>query len=415
MKPSETDQFDSIVSGYFDEQNTMKISMNDLEQEPEKIVQNDRNLQASDSQAAAAQTSTAQLPRRQRRRMQPEEDVQELAHHDKRRRRTKTARATLSFVVMIVLLVILFFAAVNIGSLKVSFAELIRGLFIEYNDDVATIYDLRFPRIMISMLAGAAVAVSGVLFQAVLKNPLADPGIIGISSGASFAAVLVTAFAPSLFFFTPLFAFLGGIVAFILVYGLSWKGGLSPLRIILVGVAVDAMFSGLSSGLNSMSGGNMSGVASIVNGNITMKTWDDVKTLAPYVLIGLVLSLLFTGMCNLMSLEDKTARSLGVNVNTMRIVVSIIAVLLASISTAVAGTISFLGLIVPHIGRLLVGSDHKVLIPFSMLFGAFVFLLADTIGRTIAAPYEISAAIIMSVIGGPFFIILLRGSKKYAN
>lgn len=415
MKPSETDQFDSIVSGYFDEQNTMKISMNDLEQEPEKVVPNDRSPQAPVSQAAVAQTSTAQPPRRQRRRMQPKEDMQELAHHDKRRKQTKTARATISFVVMIVLLVILFFASVNIGSLKVSFGELIRGLFIEYNDDVATIYDLRFPRIIISMLAGAAVAVSGVLFQAVLKNPLADPGIIGISSGASFAAVLVTAFAPSLFFFTPLFAFLGGIVAFILVYGLSWKGGLSPLRIILVGVAVDAMFSGLSSGLNSMSGGNMSGVASIVEGNITMKTWDDVTTLAPYVLIGLVLSLLFTGMCNLMSLEDKTARSLGVNVNTMRIVVSIIAVLLASISTAVAGTISFLGLIVPHIGRLLVGSDHKVLIPFSMLFGAFVFLLADTIGRTIAAPYEISAAIIMSVIGGPFFIILLRGSKKYAN
>ncbi|MCD8354996.1 MAG: iron ABC transporter permease [Clostridia bacterium] len=316
---------------------------------------------------------------------------------------------------MIVLLVILFFAAVNIGSLKVSFPALLRGLFVEYNDDVATIYDLRFPRIMISMLAGAAVAVSGVLFQAVLKNPLADPGIIGISSGASFTAVLITAFAPALFFFTPLFAFIGGIAAFILVYGLSWKGGLSPLRIILVGVAVNSMFTGLSSGLNAMSGGNMSGVASIVNGNITMKTWDDVKTLAPYVIIGLVLSLLFTGMCNLMSLEDKTARSLGVNVNSMRIIVSIIAVLLASISTAVAGSISFLGLIVPHIGRLLVGSDHKVLVPFSMLFGAFVFLLADTIGRTIAAPYEVSASIIMSVIGGPFFILLLRGSKKYAN
>lgn len=344
-----------------------------------------------------------------------QETAPSLEEIDKSRKKKKTARTAASFLVIALLLLILFFAAVNIGSLKVSFGELLRGLFVEFNDDVSTIYDLRFPRIIISMLAGAAIAVSGVLFQAVLKNPLADPGIIGISSGASFAAVMITAFAPALFFFTPLFAFLGGVVAFFLVYSLSWKGGLSPLRIILVGVAVNSMFTGLSSGLNSMSGGNMSGVASIVNGNITMKTWDDVKTLVPYVIAGLILAIIFSGKCNLLSLEDKTARGLGVNVNTMRITISLVAVLLASISTAVAGAISFLGLIVPHIGRILVGSDHKALIPFSMLFGAFTFLLADTIGRTIASPYEISASIIMSVVGGPFFIILLRRSKKYAN
>lgn len=334
---------------------------------------------------------------------------------DRSRRHKKRLRAVLSFGIMIFLLVALFFAAINIGSLKVSFAELMRGLFIERIEDVATIYDLRFPRILISMLAGAAIAVSGVLFQAVLKNPLADPGIIGISSGASFAAVLITAFAPQLFFFTPLVAFLGGVAAFLMVYCLSWKGGLSPLRIILTGVAVNALFTGLSSAFNSMNGGNTSGVASIVNANITQKTWDDVHTLIPYVAVGLVLAVLFIGSCNLMSLEDKTARSLGLNVNRSRILISLVAVLLASISTAIAGAISFLGLIVPHIGRILVGSDHRALVPFSALAGAFTFLLADTIGRTIAAPYEISAAVVMSVVGGPFFIILLRRSRKYAN
>ena len=127
-----------------------------------------------------------------------EMEVQNLSGQDKARKHRKTAKAAISFIVMIVLLVALFFAAVNIGSLKVSFPELLKGLFVKYNEDVATIYDLRFPRIVISMLAGAAIAVSGVLFQAVLKNPLADPGIIGISSGASFAAVLITAFAPTL-------------------------------------------------------------------------------------------------------------------------------------------------------------------------------------------------------------------------
>lgn len=323
-----------------------------------------------------------------------------------------TRKKILSFVLTAVALFVLFIFAVNTGSLKVTPSELFSGLFIEYNPDVATIYDLRFPRIFIAMLGGAATAVSGVLLQAVMKNPLADPGIIGVSSGASLVAVIVTAFFPSLFFLTPMLAFIGGLVAFLLVYSLSWKGGLSPLRIILVGVAVNALCTGLMSAFNSATGSSYTGVASIVNANITQKTWDDFQTLAVYVVIGLVASFFVTNQCNLLSLEDKTARSLGMNVTRSRIVISVIAVLLASISTAVVGAISFLGLIVPHIARLLVGSNHKVLVPYSILLGAFTLLLADTIGRTVASPYEISAEVVMSVIGGPFFIFLLRRSKQ---
>lgn len=323
-----------------------------------------------------------------------------------------TRKKILSFVLTAVALFVLFIFAVNTGSLKVTPSELFSGLFIEYNPDVATIYDLRFPRIFIAMLGGAATAVSGVLLQAVMKNPLADPGIIGVSSGASLVAVIVTAFFPSLFFLTPMLAFIGGLVAFLLVYSLSWKGGLSPLRIILVGVAINALCTGLMSAFNSATGSSYTGVASIVNANITQKTWDDFQTLAVYVVIGLVASFFVTNQCNLLSLEDKTARSLGMNVTRSRVVISVIAVLLASISTAVVGAISFLGLIVPHIARLLVGSNHKVLVPYSILLGAFTLLLADTIGRTVASPYEISAAVVMSVIGGPFFIFLLRRSKQ---
>ena len=323
-----------------------------------------------------------------------------------------TRKKILSFVLTAVGLFVLFIFAVNTGSLKVTPSELFSGLFIEYNPDVATIYDLRFPRIFIAMLGGAATAVSGVLLQAVMKNPLADPGIIGVSSGASLVAVIVTAFFPSLFFLTPMLAFIGGLVAFLLVYSLSWKGGLSPLRIILVGVAVNALCTGLMSAFNSATGSSYTGVASIVNANITQKTWDDFQTLAVYAVIGLIASFFVTNQCNLLSLEDKTARSLGMNVTRSRIVISVTAVLLASISTAVVGAISFLGLIVPHIARLLVGSNHKVLVPYSILLGAFTLLLADTIGRTVASPYEISAAVVMSVIGAPFFIFLLRRSKQ---
>ncbi len=323
-----------------------------------------------------------------------------------------TRKKVLTFCLTAAALAALFLWAINTGSLKVTPGQLFRGLFVAYDENVATVYDLRFPRIFIAMIGGAATAVSGVLLQAVLKNPLADPGIIGVSAGASLTAVLITAFLPALYFFSPLFAFLGGMLAFLLVYSLAWKGGLSPLRIILVGVAVEAMFSGLSSAFNSATGSNYSGVASIVNANISMKTWSDVRTLAIYAAVGLIAALFTVGRCDLLALEDRTAQSLGINVTASRIVISVIAVLLASISTAVVGTISFLGLIVPHIARLLVGSRHRVLIPYTMLLGAFVLLLADTLGRTIAAPYEISASIIMAVVGGPAFVILLRRSTK---
>lgn len=319
-----------------------------------------------------------------------------------------TGRKITVFAITAAALLALFFVAVNTGSLQVTPEQLVSGLFVEYDDTVATIYDLRFPRIFIAMVGGAALAVSGALLQAVIRNPLADPGIIGVSSGASLAAVLVTAFAPALYYFTPLFAFAGGMIAFCLVYSLSWRGGLSPLRVILVGVAVSAMFSGISSAFSSGTGGTLSGVASIVDANITMKTWSDLQTLAGYAVVGLAIALLVTKRCDLLSLEDKTARSLGLDVNKNRLFISAVAVLLASISTAVIGPISFLGLIVPHIARLLVGASHKWLVPYTMLLGAFFLLLADTIGRTIAAPYEISAAVIMSVVGGPAFILLLR-------
>lgn len=216
-------------------------------------------------------------------------------NQDMVRKQKKYRRTWISFAVILFLLLLVFFSAINTGSLSVSFGQLLRGLFVEYDENVAAVYDLRFPRILISMLAGAAIAVSGVLFQAVLKNPLADPGIIGISSGAGFAAVCVSTFFPTLYFFTPFAAFFGGVAAFFLVYCLSWKQGLSPLRIILTGVAVDALFTGLSSIFSTMTGGQRTGVASIVEANITQKTWSDVETLFPYVLAGLFLAILFVG------------------------------------------------------------------------------------------------------------------------
>lgn len=311
------------------------------------------------------------------------------------------------YIITIMALVVIFLWAVNTGSLQISGAQLFRGLFIEYDNTVAKIYDLRFPRIIIALLVGAALAVSGVLLQAVLKNPLTDPGIIGISGGASFASIIVTMCVPTLYFYGPVFAFLGGLIAFGIVYCLAWKNGISPIRVVLVGVALSTMFTGCIDMLESMT--------SSVEVSIAMKTWADVAIVVRYLPAFLCIALFFANKCNLLSLEDKTAKGIGVNVNRLRIVISLVAVVLVAVSTAVVGVVSFVGLIVPHISRMLVGNNHKVLLPYSVLLGAGVFLLADTIGRSVVAPYEISASIIMAIVGGPFFILLLRRSGRYGS
>ncbi len=319
-------------------------------------------------------------------------------------------KTILAFLVTLCILLIAFFVAVNTGGLNVTAEELFRGLFIEYDERVAIILELRFPRIIVAILGGAIMSMSGVCMQAVMRNPLADPGIIGISSGAAFAAVIVSSFFPALAPLTPIFSFVGGMIAFFVVYALAWNKEISPIRLILTGIAVDAFFTGLYQAFSAFTGNSYTGAASIINANISLKTWEDVYMLLIYTVISIALAALIAGRCNLLSLSDKTVIGLGVNITKVRMVISIVAVLMASVFTAMVGAVSFLGLIVPHIARLLVGSDHKKLLPYSALLGSVVFLIADTLGRGIAYPYEISSAIIMAIIGGPMLIILLKRS-----
>lgn len=318
-------------------------------------------------------------------------------------------RGVAGCVVLAALIFCLTLIAMKLGSISITYRELFNGLFVAYDQRVATIYDLRFPRIIVALLGGAALSCSGLLFQAVLKNPLADPGIIGISGGASLAAALISGLFPMLYFSIPIFAFLGGLVAFALIYSLSWKGSLDPVRIILIGIAVAAVFTGLEEVLSGMT--NRTGVSVSVSG-LSQLVWDDVQMMAIYSLIGLAAAIVLAPLCNLLALDDKTVRGLGVNVDVVRLVVSVAAVLLVSGVTAVVGVIGFLALIVPHMARRIVGSDHRILVPFCILLGGFVLLLADTVGRCVVPPNEISASIIMSIVGGPFFIILLKRGDR---
>ncbi|WP_025028707.1 FecCD family ABC transporter permease [Caldalkalibacillus mannanilyticus] len=321
-------------------------------------------------------------------------------------------RKIVSFLSVISMLIMVMIIAVNTGSIKVPLLELFQGLMDGTHHEVEIIKDLRFPRIIVALFAGAALAVSGALLQAVMKNPLADAGVIGISSGSAFFSILLVTIAPQLFFWMPLFSFIGGALACFLVYTLSWKSGLNPLRLILVGIAINATFTGLNDSFNFRGSYSVTSISQGTTSSISMKTWSDVEVLVTYGSIGLILSFCLVSWCNLLSLQDKTVKNLGLHVTRARVIISAVAVLLAAVATSIAGIIAFVGLLIPHIARQFVGSDYRVLIPFSALSGALLILTADTLGRTIVAPNEIPASIIMAVIGGPFLIYLLRKSDR---
>ncbi|RKJ13304.1 iron ABC transporter permease, partial [Butyricicoccus sp. 1XD8-22] len=199
--------------------------------------------------------------------------------------------------------------SVNTGSIQVSFGELINGLITGTNGDVQVIRDLRLPRIIIAVFAGASLSVSGVLLQAVMRNPLAEPGIIGVSSGAGFMAMLLVSIFPTLYFYMPFFAFLGGALAFFLVYSISWKSGLDPLRMILIGVAINAIFTSLSQTFNYRGSYTTSMVQEVTTSTLAMKKWSDVEIMVIYGTVGLILAVAVYAWCNYLGLEDKTAKS----------------------------------------------------------------------------------------------------------
>ena len=309
----------------------------------------------------------------------------------------------------LIALLLIMLISMKLGSIEISFRELFIGLISGKTDgNIGIIKDLRLPRVLVAIFIGSNLAIAGVLLQAVMKNPLADPGITGISSGASLVAIMVMVFVPELSHIKPLIAFIGGSVAALLVYGIAYKNGLSPIRIVLAGIAINAMLGSMSSILTIFNGNGASSIQLWLSGSLASVSWNDVKMLSVYTVLGIGLALPLARYCNLMVLGDKTAQSLGVDINKQRIIISAVAVFLASVSTGVGGVISFVGLIVPHIARFIIGSDHKYLIPFSGSLGAVLLLLADTIGRMAVRPYEIPVGLVMSIIGAPFFIYLLR-------
>lgn len=303
--------------------------------------------------------------------------------------------------------------SLRIGSIDISFKELIDGMFLsKQSNNFLIIRDLRMPRVLSAVLIGGNLAVAGALLQTTMKNPLADPGIIGISSGASLGAIAVMVIFTDLIKYKIIIAFIGGIIAACLVYLIGEDKGFSPVRIILAGVCVNSILNALSSMVTVFNSAGVSSIQTWLLGSLVNVTWNDFKILALYTIVGIALCLLVIKSCDLMGLGDKTAQSLGLNVNRVRVMITFVAVFLTSISTGVGGVISFVGLVIPHICRFLIGSSHKFLIPFSYFMGGFLLLVADTVSRNIFRPYEIPVGLTMCLVGGPFFIYILRRSKR---
>lgn len=301
--------------------------------------------------------------------------------------------------------------AMKIGSIEIGFKDLLIGLLSNSDDTtVNLIKDLRMPRVIVAILVGANLSLAGVLLQSIIRNPLADPSVTGISAGASFASVLILIFFPKLNSIRPLFGFIGGLVACSLVYILAYKKGISAIRIVLAGIAINAMLVSLTSMSNMYGANNSTSIQMWLNGSLANVTWNDVKILAIYSVIGYIASFILYRSCDVIVLGEKNAKSLGLNYDLQMVLICLVAVFLGSTATAVGGIISFVGLVVPHICRMIIGSGHKYLIPFSITMGGMLLLIADTIARYSFKPIEIPVGLVMAVIGGPVFLYLLRRS-----
>ncbi|QUG43760.1 iron ABC transporter permease [Psychrobacillus sp. INOP01] len=301
--------------------------------------------------------------------------------------------------------------AIGLGSVTITIPEILKVLFSSSDIGVhdTIIWDIRLPRVLLAMIIGANIAISGALLQAVMGNPLADPGLTGVTSGAAVCVLVIMLAAPEYTQFIPIAAFIGGLIAATIVYSLAWRrNGISPITIILSGVAVNALCGGGIGYLSIIYSDRLPSAVQWLNGSLAAKGNNALFMVFPYAIVGWILSIFAIRKANIIRLGDQVASNLGENVNRIRILLSLLAVFLAAISVAAIGMIGFVGLVVPHMARLLVGSNYKYLLPMSMALGALVLLLADTGGRTLFSPTEIPAGILMAVIGAPCFLYLMR-------
>lgn len=314
----------------------------------------------------------------------------------------------------IIFLVICLFSGMIFGTANTTVTDLYNVFVNPQNtESYRILYHIRIPRVLTSMFAGINLAIAGCILQGVLKNPLADPGIIGVSAGAGLAAMIVMIILPEYTSMVPIVAFVGAMLATMILFVLAWENGIQPLKLILAGVAVSAFFAGGMTCLMVFFSDKIQGTVNWMAGGFAGASWKHVSMILPYTIIGLMGTSIGCRYLNALQLGDDVAKSLGTRVETARFFLVTLAALLAASAVSVAGMLTFVGLIVPHMMRLVVGSDFNFLLPSSAIFGGILLIVADTVARTAFQPIEVPVGVFMSFIGAPFFLYLLkRGMQK---
>jgi len=305
----------------------------------------------------------------------------------------------------------MFVVSLVYGAADIPFRDVWKALFSrEVNDRILIIREIRLPREIAAMAVGAALATAGAIMQGMTRNPLADPGLLGITAGANLALAIGFAFFPSLGYFGMTVAgAIGAALGMLLVLGLgaSRRDGWSPLRLVLAGSSVSFFLYALADAI---------GIAFKVSKDVSMwtaggimgTTWRQLDVVLPVVVAGLIAAMLYARQLTVLSLSEDVAVGLGQRTALVKAVLSCVVILLAGVSVALVGNMAFIGLMVPHIARALVGTDYRRVLPMAAVAGASLLLLADTLARTIGKPYEVPTAAIIAVLGIPFFLIIAR-------
>lgn len=327
--------------------------------------------------------------------------------------RSKAAKKRLILFFLLGLYIISLLAGVGIGANRYTPSQVLTGLFDPDSGNLYTIISgVRLPRVLVASLVGVCLSLSGCILQGVMRNDLASPSTIGVTAGASFAGYMLLVAMPNMARFLPVGAFVGAFLTTLLIYALANQDGVNPARMILSGLAVSAMLGAFNDVIRLFWSENVAGAMGFLVGGLGGTTWRQLWSILPYALVGIAASILLPRRLNLLMLGDEMAESLGLNTEAFRLLLIIVSSLLSASAVAVAGIISFVGLIVPHIARLLVGSDYNYLFPASVLLGAVTLVACDTVGRIIILPGEMPVGVIMSFIGAPFFLYLLRRKAK---
>lgn len=332
--------------------------------------------------------------------------------HSTRKLKQSAAYKITMILLLAILCVVSTLVCVAVGSVEYSLQQVIDALFHTEAEARLIIWNVRLPRVLCGGIVGICLSLSGCILQGVMRNHMASPSTIGVTSGASFVGYMMLVVFPQYQHMLPIGAIIGSFATTMMIYGLAYDRGVSPVKMILSGMAVSAVFNAFNDMIKIFFSDRLADATGFLVGSLNGVSWEDFQLVLPYVLVGVAVCFFLPSKMNILMLGDEMANTLGLRTERFRLFLIAVSSLLAGTSIAVAGMISFVGLIVPHIARLIIGSDYRYLFPTSILMGYSFVVICDTVGRVILPVGNLSVSVVLSFIGAPFFLYLLRKKDK---